>query len=73
MAEKTAAIVPLSTLDIVGPKEIADRLNVKIGTVYQWPHRESARMPEPEARVSGIPLWNWETIRAWAADSNRLY
>lgn len=57
-------------LDIVGGKEIADRLHVPPNTVHQWSKRRL--LPEPEATVSGQPAWSWRTIEEWARATGRL-
>lgn len=67
-----AAVVPLTHMDIVGPKEISHRLKVKQNTVHIWAQRDSANFPTPEIRVSGIPLWNWDVIQQWAEETGRL-
>lgn len=57
-------------LDIVGLKEIAERLGVKQQTAAAWRHR--GLLPPPEGTVSGAPAWQWRTIEAWAAATGRL-
>ncbi len=57
-------------LDLVGEKEIADRLGVQTGTVHQWRKRDL--LPEPMAEVSGVPVWEWSTIDGWARATGRL-
>jgi predicted nucleotidyltransferase component of viral defense system len=58
------------SLDLVGEKEIADRLRVQPGTVHQWRKRDL--LPEPMAEVSGMPVWEWSTIDGWARATGRL-
>jgi hypothetical protein len=50
-------------LDLVGSREIADRLGVSIRTVQQW--RARGVMPVAEWWISGSPVWRWTAIRAW--------
>ena len=57
-------------MELVGPGEIADRLGVKRGTVHEW--RRRGILPEPEAIVSGVPVWQWSKIEAWARSTGRL-
>jgi len=57
-------------LDIVGLKEIAERLGVKQQTAAAWRHR--GVLPPPEGTVSGAPAWQWQTIEQWAAATGRL-
>ena len=57
-------------VDIVGMVEISERLNVKHQTVRQWQQR--ALLPDPEATVSGVPVWKWSTIERWAKKTGRL-
>ena len=56
--------------DLVGPGEVAERLDVKRTTVHVW--RQRQLMPDPLVTVSGVPLWLWPTVRAWAAETRRL-
>ena len=50
-------------MDIVGAKEIAERLGIPENTVHVWRKRDS--LPKPEGTVSGMPAWRWVTIRGW--------
>ena len=59
----------MDSLDIVGLKEIAERLNVKPQTAAAWKHR--GLLPQPEWTVSGVPAWRWSTIAWWAASTGR--
>lgn len=56
--------------DPVGIQEIAQRLGVKRQTASQW--RQRKLLPEPDWTRSGVALWEWETIRAWADVTGRL-
>jgi hypothetical protein len=57
--------------DVVGADEVAERLNVKPGTVPSWKAR--GQMPNPDATKSGRPLWSWSaTIEPWARETGRL-
>lgn len=56
--------------DIVGIKEIAERLGRKPQTAALWRHR--GLLPPEEGIVSGAPAWHWATIARWAADSGRV-
>lgn len=62
------SFVPID--DIVGIKEIAERLNVRQQTAAQWRHR--GILPEPEGTVSGAPAWRWVTIESWARATGRV-
>jgi predicted DNA-binding transcriptional regulator AlpA len=57
-------------LDIVGLKEMAERLGVKQQTAAAWRHR--GLLPPSEGTVSGAPAWQWSTIEAWATATGRL-
>lgn len=57
------------TLDIVGVREIAALLGVKEQTVRTWRYRKL--LPEPDATVSGIPVWRRSTILRWAKETGR--
>lgn len=52
-----------AALDLVGPREIADRLGVARGTVRQW--RWRGVMPAPLAIVSDVPVWHYPDIEVW--------
>lgn len=56
--------------DIVGIKEIAERLGRKPQTAALWRHR--GLLPQEEGTVSGAPAWHWETIARWAASTGRV-
>lgn len=60
----------LAPLDIVGLKEIAERLGVKPQTAAAWRHRNL--LPAPEGIVSGAPAWQWQTIEQWAIRTGRV-
>lgn len=58
-------------LDIVGPDELLEITTANSKrTVYVWIQR--GQLPEPEARISGVPIWRRETIETWARDCGRL-
>jgi hypothetical protein len=57
-------------IDLVGPDEIAARLEVRSNTVSTW--RARGLLPVPVAVVSRVPLWPWPVIRAWADATRRL-
>lgn len=59
-----------TTLDIVGIKEIAERLGVKPQTAATW--RVRNLLPPEEGTVSGVPAWNWSAIEQWARQTGRL-
>ena len=50
-------------MDIVGAKEIAERLGIPENTVHMWSKRRL--LPEPDGTVSGMAAWRWVTIRNW--------
>jgi hypothetical protein len=58
------------SLDIVGLKEIAERLGVKQQTAAAWRYR--SLLPPQEGTVSGAPAWTWGTIERWARATGRL-
>ena len=57
------------SLDIVGLKEIAERLGVKQQTAAAWRYR--GLLPLQEGTVSGAPAWTWATIEGWAKATGR--
>lgn len=56
--------------DIVGIKEIAERLGRKPQTAALWRHQ--GLLPVEEGTVSGAPAWHWKTIAGWAASTGRV-
>ena len=56
-------------LDLVGIREIADRLGVRTQTASAWRYR--GLLPEPEWEVSGRAVWRWKVIRRWADQTGR--
>lgn len=57
-------------LALVDRQLIAERLEVKVTTVDKWKVR--GVMPAPDFPGLASPVWFWETIRQWAADTGRL-
>lgn len=61
----------------VGMVEIAERLQVKQGTVSQWWYRTrnsmTTRLPFPAPRwtVSGYDCWDWFEVEEWAIATGR--
>lgn len=49
---------------------IAERLGVPKDTVNKWRYR--GVLPEPDYQLAVGPVWDWETIEAWAKTTNRL-
>lgn len=54
----------------IGVIEIADRLDVKTGTVHQWLFRQLLP-PADFPTVNGRRAWRWATIREWAEATGR--
>lgn len=54
----------------VGAKEISTRLRVKQNTVYRWQQR--GLLPPPTGTVHGRDAWDWNDVRAWAIETNRM-
>jgi hypothetical protein len=57
-------------IDLVDLRGISRRLEVPMDTVYKWRFRDL--LPEPDYPEISHPIWNWETIEAWARDTGRL-
>ena len=55
---------------IVGPAEVAAIAGVKHRTVVTW--RARGIMPEPDAVISGVPLWRERRIVRWLETTGRL-
>ena len=61
--------VTAEELDLVGPAEIARRLNLKPNTVAVYKAR--GMLPVPFVIVSEVPIWRWRDILAWNDDRER--
>lgn len=65
--------------EIVGLRDIADRLGVKSQTAHSWRHRAkhdefSDALPDPDGEISNgqTPWWFWNaTIVPWAKRTGR--
>lgn len=59
--------------ELITIADIAQRLDVKIGTVYQWGRRRpSSGFPIPSEIKAQTPLWRWHVIEKWASETGRL-
>jgi hypothetical protein len=70
MSKRVAYLVEAVTDEIVGQREIADRLHVAPNTVHQWAKR--GLLPPIEGTVGGDPAWHWATIESWAQSTGRM-
>lgn len=68
-------------LDIVGPREIANRLDVTHQLVSQWMKRgwpagkrgaAPVKSPKAIAVVSGVTIFHWKDVETWAIATGRL-
>lgn len=52
--------------NLVGTHEIAERLGFpRIQRVHDW-RRNDPEFPKPVARVTGLWIWYWPDVEAWA-------
>lgn len=56
--------------DLVDLQLIAKRLGVPYDTVNKWRFR--GVLPPPDYPELRNPIWDWETIEAWAKTTDRL-
>lgn len=56
--------------DVVGVKEIAERLGVEPQVVRLWKHR--GLLPEPDWSVGGRPAWLWSRFDGWQLPGSRV-
>lgn len=56
----------MTTLDLVGYGEIAERAGTTPGTVRTWRNRHPS-FPPPIARLRSGPVWQWDDVAAWLA------
>jgi len=62
----------VSTNDLVGAYEIAQRLGVaRPQAVHLW-RRRYKDFPKPIAKLKTAMIWDWQEIRKWALTSGRL-
>lgn len=57
--------------DLVSAVEIARRLDVRRGVVYDW-RRRYPEFPEPVAQLGSVHVWVWGDVEAWAQETGRL-
>ncbi len=47
--------------DLLTPQEIADKLGVKISTIYYWSHTDSI----PRIKLGNLLRFRWSSISKW--------
>jgi predicted site-specific integrase-resolvase len=57
-------------LDILGPGEVAELLGVTPITVARW--RRDGVLPEPDAMLKRVAVWERDTVLLWARETGRL-
>lgn len=57
--------VTMTRTEWVDIAQVAELAGVKVPTIYQ--HRKRGTMPEPDARLGGVPVWKRRTIEKWIA------
>jgi len=58
--------------ELVGTREIAERLGVAYPeTVHNW-RRRYDDFPEPVGELSGVFVWAWPDVEKWAKTTGRL-
>jgi predicted DNA-binding transcriptional regulator AlpA len=56
---------------LVGAREIANRLGVKrSGVVHDWHHRHP-EFPEPVTQLEKALVWYWPEVERWARKTGR--
>jgi predicted DNA-binding transcriptional regulator AlpA len=56
---------------LVGTREISERIGVGVNTVHLW-RRRHPDFPQPITVVSGVHIWLWPEVQRWAEDTGRL-
>lgn len=57
---------------VYGPHEVAAVAGVLPSTVAIWRQRYRGEMPEPDATISGVPIWRHGTIISWLRSTGRV-
>lgn len=58
--------------ELVGTREIADRLGISHPeTIHSW-RRRYDDFPEPIGQLSGVFVWAWPDVEKWAKSTGRL-
>jgi len=57
---------------LVGAKEIAERLGYKQAVYVHALRRRYEDFPEPIADLSAALIWDWPDVEAWARATGRL-
>lgn len=58
--------------DLVGAREIADRLGIRSASVVHDWRRRHPEFPAPVARLGAGNIWLWSEVAAWARRTGRL-
>lgn len=70
-ATRTKPAKPVkSAPDLMGPKEVAEFLDVRRATVQQWSYRKV--LPPRDLTIGKQPVWQRATVIAWALETGRL-
>ena len=57
---------------LVGTREIAERLGSDRPTFVHDLRRRHPDFPPPITKVSGVLVWDWPEVEAWARETGRL-
>lgn len=52
---------------LLGVKEVGEMVGRDRSTIIQWNHAH--RLPKPDYKISGVPIWLEETIDQWILKS----
>lgn len=61
----------MNDCDVVGLKEIAERLHMRAATLHMIRYRGHFS-PTAIAVVSGVPVWLWSDVVEWARATGRM-
>ncbi len=67
---KTTVVYGLTKPKLVGVKEIAELLGIDRATVATWRHQN--RLPNPDYKLSGNPIWFEAEIIFWVHSNDYI-
>jgi predicted DNA-binding transcriptional regulator AlpA len=57
--------------NLIGLIEIAAKFKVTVTTIWNWTKRYSD-FPDPIAKVSRCPVWDWDEVHEWGKAAGKI-